>query len=251
MKNIKYKNLISSKNAVIAALNSDIKIYNIILCKDYTDNDIDEIVNVSKQKNININFLSKDDIKKLSNEKRTQYVFADIEDYKYYDIDDILNQKNIKGDKPFIILLDEIEDPYNFGSIIRTAVAAGSSGIIIKNHDACKVNSTVIKVSSGTAFSIKICLVNNISKTIDYLKEKGLWIVGSDMDGESIYNTNLVGTTCLVMGNEGKGISKLVREKCDYICSIPMFGNAESLNVSNATSIMIYEMLRQNYYAKF
>ena len=101
-------------------------------------------------------------------------------------------------------------------------------------------------MSSGTAFNIKIVRVNNISKAIEYLKEKGLWIVGADMSGDNIYNTNLKGTTCLVVGNEGKGISRLVKDKCDYICSIPMYGNAESLNVSNATSILIYELVRQN-----
>ena len=244
------KNIISTKNAIEAAINSDVKIYNIYVLKDNHDNEIANIINIANKKGIRINYLNNDDIDKFSNDKKTQNIFAEIEGYKYHDIDDIIEYAKLKNEKPFIIILDEIEDPYNLGSIIRTAVASGCHGIIIKNRDACKVNSTVIKISSGTAFFIRISIVNNISKSIDYLKSKGLWIVGSDMDGDDIYETNLYETTCLVMGNEGKGISKLVKERCDYICKIPMYGNAESLNVSNATSIMIYEIIRQNKYAK-
>ena len=242
-------NLISTKNAIKEAINSNIRIYNIYVSKDNNDNEIIKIINDAKNKNININYLNKDELLKITNDKKTQNIFAEIEDYKYYDIDDILDYAKNINENPYIIILDEIEDPYNLGSIIRTAVAAGCHGIIIKNRDACKINNTVIKISSGTVFNIRISLVNNISKAIDYLKSNGLWVVGSDMDGNNMYDTNLKGTTCLVMGNEGKGISKLVREKCDYICSIPMYGKAESLNVSNATSIMIYEIIRQNKYA--
>ena len=244
------KNIISTKNAVKEALNANVKIFNLYLSKDNDDKEIMKIIDIAKMRDIKINYLNKDDIKKITNDKKTQSIFAEIDDYKYYEIDDIIDYAISKNEKPYIIVLDEIEDPYNLGSIIRTAVASGCHGIIIKNRDSCKVNNTVIKISSGTAFSIRIALVNNISKAIDYLKSKGLWIVGSDMDGHNMYETDLVGTTCLVMGNEGKGVSKLVREKCDYICSIPMFGKAESLNVSNATSIMIYEIIRQNKYAK-
>ena len=242
-------NLISTKNAVKEAINSNIRIYNIYVSNDNKDNEVLKILDDAKNKGIHISFLNKDELLKITNDKKTQNIFAEIEDFKYYDIDDILNYAKNLNEKPYIIILDEIEDPYNLGSIIRTAVAAGCHGIIIKNRDACRVNNTVIKISSGTAFNIRISLVNNISKAIDNLKSNGLWIVGSDMDGDNMYDTNLKGTTCLVMGNEGKGISKLVSEKCDYICSIPMYGNAESLNVSNATSIMIYEILRQNKYA--
>ena len=242
-------NIISTKNAIKEAINSNIRIYNILVAKDNNDSEILKIIEDAKKKSIHINYLNKDEILKLTNDKKTQNIFAEIEEYKYYDIDDILEYAKSKNEYPFIIILDEIEDPYNLGSIIRTAVASGCHGMIIKNRDACKVNNTVIKISSGTAFNIRISLVNNISKAIEYLKSNGLWIVGSDMNGNNMYETNLKGTTCLVMGNEGKGISKLVREKCDYICSIPMYGKAESLNVSNATSVMIYEIIRQNNYA--
>lgn len=243
-------NIISTKNAIKEAINSNIRIYNILVAKDNNDSEILKIIEDAKKKSIHINYLNKDEILKLTNDKKTQNIYAEIEEYKYYDIDDILEYAKSKNEYPYIIILDEIEDPYNLGSIIRTAVASGCHGIIIKNRDACKVNNTVIKISSGTAFNIRISIVNNISKAIEYLKSNGLWIVGSDMNGNNMYETNLKGTTCLVMGNEGKGISKLVREKCDYICSIPMYGNAESLNVSNATSVMIYEIIRQNKYAK-
>ena len=242
-------NIISTKNAIKEAINSNIRIYNIFVAKDNNDSEILKIIEDAKKKSIHVNYLNKDEILKLTNDKKTQNIFAEIEEYKYYDIDDILEYAKSKNENPYIIILDEIEDPYNLGSIIRTAVASGCHGMIIKNRDACKVNNTVIKISSGTAFNIRISLVNNISKAIEYLKSNGLWIVGSDMNGNNMYETNLKGTTCLVMGNEGKGISKLVREKCDYICSIPMYGNAESLNVSNATSVMIYEIIRQNKYA--
>ena len=243
-------NIISTKNAIKEAINSNIRIYNIFVSKDNNDSEILKTIEDAKKKSIHVNYLNKDEILKLTNDKKTQNIFAEIEEYKYYDIDDILEYAKSKNENPYIIILDEIEDPYNLGSIIRTAVASGCHGMIIKNRDACKVNNTVIKISSGTAFNIRISLVNNISKAIEYLKSNGLWIVGSDMNGNNMYETNLKGTTCLVMGNEGKGISKLVREKCDYICSIPMYGNAESLNVSNATSVMIYEIIRQNKYAK-
>ena len=163
----------------------------------------------------------------------------DVGDYEYCDLDDIITENGM------IVILDHLEDPHNFGAIIRTCVAAGVDGIIIPKDRSVSVNSTVMKTSVGSAINMKICMVTNLNQAIHYLKEKGYWIYASDMDGECYTDTDYSGNVALVIGNEGKGISDLVKKSSDYIISIPMSEKQESLNASVAAGILIYEVRRQ------
>jgi len=178
--------------------------------------------------------------------KNSQGVVASVTDYKYYDIEDILEDANNKHEKPFILVLDKIEDPHNLGAIIRTAECMGVHGIIIQKRNACQVTDTVEKVSAGACSYVKIARVTNITDAIRKLKENNIWVYGLDMDGDSnIYNTDFDGAVAIVVGNEGKGISRLVRDNCDVIVSIPMYGNINSLNASVSSAISVYEISKQ------
>ena len=163
----------------------------------------------------------------------------DIGEYRYYDIDDIIKEYG------FIVMLDHLEDTHNFGAIIRTCEAAGVDGIIIPKDRSVSVNSTVMKTSSGAATNMKICMVTNLVQTIKYLKDKGYYITATDMDGENYTDISYTGSTCIVIGNEGKGVAHLVKKSSDYIASIPLLGKINSLNASVAAGILIYEVVRQ------
>lgn len=168
-----------------------------------------------------------------------QGIIVDIEEFDYCDIDDIIKEQGL------IVMLDHLEDTHNFGAIIRTCLAAGVDGIIIPKDRSVKVNSTVMKTSSGAAIRSKICMVTNLNQTIKYLKEKGYWFYAADMNGENYSEIDYAPNTCLIIGNEGSGVSELVKKSSDYIVSIPMKGQFESLNASVATGILIYEVVRQ------
>ena len=171
--------------------------------------------------------------------------------YNYSSVDEIIDKARKLNTSPFIIILDGIEDPHNLGAIIRTAECGGVHGIIIPKRRSAHVTQTVYKSSAGAVEHMSIAKVNNISDTIEELKEKGLWVYGADIDGQEYYfNTELKGPIALVIGSEGKGISRLVKEKCDFLLKIPMFGHISSLNASNAASILIYEVVRQSYGSK-
>ena len=170
--------------------------------------------------------------------------------YNYSEVDDILAEAEQKGEPPFIFLLDGIEDPHNLGAIIRTANIAGAHGVIIPKNRAVGLTATVNRASAGALNYTKVAKVTNIGKTIDELKDKGIWFVCADMDGQVMYSQNLTGPIGLVIGNEGDGVSRLVREKCDYVTSIPMKGEIESLNASVAAGVLAYEIVRQRMYGK-
>ncbi|MDD2377196.1 MAG: 23S rRNA (guanosine(2251)-2'-O)-methyltransferase RlmB, partial [Clostridia bacterium] len=178
--------------------------------------------------------------------KNSQGIVASVTDYEYFEVDDILQEAESRGEKPFVVILDKIEDPHNLGAIIRTIDCLGAHGCIIQKRNAAQVTDTVEKVAAGATSYVKVARVTNITETIKYLKEKGLWIYGLDMEGASdIYSTKLDGAIGLVIGNEGEGISRLVRENCDVIIKIPMVGNIESLNASVSAAISMYEIVRQ------
>ena len=178
--------------------------------------------------------------------KNSQGIVASVTDYDYFTIEDILQEAEKRGEKPFIVILDKIEDPHNLGAIIRTCECMGVHGIIIQKRNACQVTDTVEKVAAGACSFVKIARVTNITESIKYLKEKGLWIYGLDMEGsEIIYDTKLEGAIGIVVGNEGSGISRLVKENCDFMMYIPMTGNINSLNASVSAAISIYEVGRQ------
>ncbi|MBQ2946243.1 MAG: 23S rRNA (guanosine(2251)-2'-O)-methyltransferase RlmB [Bacilli bacterium] len=228
--------LVFGKNVALEYLNSDKKIYKAFIQNNFNDYDL---INKVKYKNIKFQTLTKFDMdKKVSG--LHQGIILDVEDYKYADIYDIISEND-----SLIVMLDHIEDPHNFGAIIRSCEAAGVEGIIIPTDRSVEVNSTVIKTSVGTTEKMKIARVTNLNSTIKILKDKGYWIFGTDMDGTDYTKLDYKGKTCIICGNEGSGMSKLVRENCDFIASIPMQGEVNSLNASVATAIIIFEAVKQ------
>ena len=206
------------------------------LCKE------NRIVSVFAEKNKLDRMITKEG-EKLRN---SQGVVASITDFEYSEVDDILDYAKSKNEEPLIVILDKIEDPHNLGAVLRTIDCLGFHGCIIQKRNACQVNDTVEKVAAGACSYVKVSRVTNITETIKYLKKQGLWIYGLDMDGaEDIYNTKLNGALAVVIGNEGEGISRLVKENCDGIIKIPMVGNINSLNASVSSAISMYEIIRQ------
>lgn len=227
---------IYGKNVALEYLNGNKKINKAYVQNNFNDY---EIINKLHKKNINVQTLSKIDCdKKVSG--LHQGIILDVEDYKYANLNDLISDKD-----SLIIMLDHIEDPHNFGAIIRTCEAAGVDGIIIPHDRSALVNATVIKTSVGTTENMKIASVTNLNSTIKLLKEKGYWIYGTDMDGTDYTKLDYKGKTCIICGNEGSGMSKLVKENCDFIASIPMKGKVNSLNASVATAIVVFEAIKQ------
>ena len=192
-----------------------------------------------------INYVSKERLDQLSETRAHQGVIAQVAAYEYSTVDEILARAEEKGEPPFLILLDNVEDPHNLGAIIRTANLAGAHGVIIPKRRAVGLTSTVAKTSAGAINYTPVAKVTNIVRTIEELKEKGIWFVCADMGGETMYDLDLTGPMGLVIGNEGEGVSRLVREACDFTASIPMKGDIDSLNASVAAGVLAYEIVRQ------
>ncbi|MDP4146255.1 MAG: 23S rRNA (guanosine(2251)-2'-O)-methyltransferase RlmB [Bacillota bacterium] len=240
------EDLIEGRNAVIEALRSDRTIEQILIAKGDTEGSINVVLGLAKDKGIVVKEVDRKKLDQMSETRSHQGVIAIVTPYKYCELEDIFSFAESKGEKPFVIILDEIEDPHNFGSIIRTAEVCGAHGIVIPKRRNVGVTPTVYKTSAGAIEYMKIAKVSNINAAIDSIKEKGAWVFGADMDGkEYCYNTDLTGGVALVIGSEGKGISKLTKEKCDVLVKIPMVGNITSLNASVAGGIIMYEILKQ------
>ena len=228
--------LVYGKNVALEYLDSNKKIDKAFIQNNFNDYDI---INKIKRMNIRVQTLNKFDMdKKVSG--LHQGVILNVEDYKYADIYDIISDED-----SLIVMLDHIEDPHNFGAIIRSCEAAGVDGIIIPSDRSVEVNATVIKTSVGTTEKMKIARVTNLNSTIKLLKDKGYWIFGTDMDGEDYTKLDYKGKTCIICGNEGSGMSKLTKENCDFIASIPMKGEVNSLNASVATAVVVFEATKQ------
>lgn len=240
------EDIIEGRNAVIEALKSDRTIEQILISSGEGHGSINVIYALAKEKKIVIKEVDRRKLDNLSVTGSHQGVIAYVTPYKYCEIEDILNYAKEKGEDPFIIILDEIEDPHNFGSIVRTAEVCGAHGIIIPKRRNVGVTPTVYKTSAGAVEYMKISKVTNINSAIDTLKKKGIWAYGAHMDGKSYcFQNNFTGPVALVIGSEGKGISKLTKEKCDVLVKIPMKGNITSLNASVAAGIIMYEILKQ------
>lgn len=240
------EDIIEGRNAVIEALKSDRTIEQIFVAEGDVKGSINVVLGLAKEKRIVVKEVDRRKLDQMSETGAHQGVIAMVTPYNYFDISDILNEAETRGEKPFIIILDEIEDPHNFGSIIRSAEVCGAHGIIIPKRRNVGVTPTVYKSSAGAVEHMKIAKVSNINSVIEVLKEKGIWIYGADMVGESYcYDTDLSGAVALVIGSEGKGISKLTKEKCDLLIKIPMVGKINSLNASVAGGIIMYEILKQ------
>lgn len=236
---------IEGRNAVIEAFRSGKTIDKLYVLDGCKDGPVMTVIREAKKANTIINYVSKEQLDRMSHTGHHQGVIANAAAYEYAQVEDILNAASEKGEPPFIFILDGIEDPHNLGAIIRTANLCGAHGVIIPKRRAAGLTATVLKTSAGALNYTPVAKVTNIGNTIDELKEKGLWFVCADMGGQVMYELDLKGPIGLVIGNEGEGVSRLVKEKCDFVASIPMKGNIDSLNASVAAGVLAYEIVRQ------
>ena len=236
---------IEGRNAVIEAFRSGKTIDKLYVLDGCKDGPVMTIIREAKKTDTIIRYVDREILDRLSKTGHQQGVVANAAAYDYAEVEDILNAAREKGEPPFVFILDGIEDPHNLGAIIRTANLAGAHGVIIPKRRAVGLTATVAKTSAGALNYTPVAKVTNLSATIEELKKEGLWFVCADMGGETMYNLNLTGPIGLVIGNEGEGVSRLVKEKCDYVASIPMKGNIDSLNASVAAGVLAYEIVRQ------
>ena len=242
--------VICGRNAVLEAFRSGKTIDRLYVQEGVADGTLQSILRTAKKTDAIINFVNKERLNKYAEGDKHQGVVAMAAAYNYAEVEDILNAANEKGEPPFIIVLDDIEDPHNLGAIIRTANQAGAHGVIIPKRHAVGLTATVARTSAGAINYTPVAKVTNISRTIEELKEKGIWFACADMSGELMYNCNLKGAIGLVIGSEGNGVSRLVKEKCDFVVKIPMFGQIDSLNASVAAGVLSYEIVRQRMNTK-
>ena len=236
---------IEGRNPVIAAYRSGKTIDKLFVLDGCQDGPVKTITREARKQHTIISYVSKERLDQLSETHHHQGVIAIAAAYDYASVDDILAKAREKGEAPFIFLLDGIEDPHNLGAIIRTANLAGAHGVIIPKHRAVGLTATVARTSAGALNFTPVAKVTNLGAAMDELKKEGLWFVCADMKGEVMYRQNLTGPIGLVIGNEGEGVSRLVREKCDFTASIPMKGDIDSLNASVAAGVLAYEIVRQ------
>ena len=241
-----YSDQVEGRNAVLELLESDRDINKIYISDGEKHGSINKIIALAKQKKVIINEVSKAKLNQMAQTENNQGVIAIVPPFNYCEIEDIIELAKRKKEKPFILILDGLEDPHNLGSIIRTAETAGVHGIIIPKRRAVGVNSTVAKVSAGAVEYMKIARVNNINDAIKYLKENDVWIYGTDMNSDKFYfEEDFTSGVGIVIGSEGFGMSKLVKENCDFLIKIPMRGKITSLNASVSAGIVMYEVVKQ------
>ena len=259
----KLTEMIEGRNAVLEAFRSGKCVDKLFILDGCQDGPVRTIAREARKHDTIVKFVPKERLDSMSETGAHQGVIAQVAAYDYSTVEDILKKAEDKGEPPFIILLDNIEDPHNLGAIIRTANLAGAHGVIIPKHRAVGLTATVAKTSAGalnytpvaktSAGALNytpVAKVTNLGHTIDELKEQGMWFVCADMGGETMYNLNLTGPIGVVIGNEGEGVSRLIREKCDFVASIPMKGDIDSLNASVAAGVLGYEIVRQRLQKK-
>ncbi|MCI8561007.1 MAG: 23S rRNA (guanosine(2251)-2'-O)-methyltransferase RlmB [Dorea sp.] len=239
------ENIIEGRNALLEALRAGKPIDKLYVLDGCEDGPVRTIVREAKKHDVILKFVSKERLSQLSQTGKHQGVVAFVAAYEYSEVEDMLALAKERGEDPFLILLDNIEDPHNLGAIIRTANLAGAHGVIIPKRRAVGLTATVAKTSAGALNYTPVAKVTNLKKTMEELKEKGLWFVCADMGGEQMYKLNLTGPVGLVVGNEGEGVSRLVKETCDFTAGIPMKGEIGSLNASVAAGVLAYEIVRQ------
>mgnify|MGYP000582798324 CR=1 FL=1 len=241
---------IEGSTAVLEAFRSGKCVDKLFILDGCQDGPVRTIAREARKKDTIINYVSKERLDQLSETHAHQGVIAQVAAYEYSTVEDILAKAEEKGEPPFLILLDNVEDPHNLGAIIRTANLAGAHGVIIPKRRAVGLTSTVAKTSAGAINYTPVAKVTNLVRTMEELKQKGIWFVCADMGGESMYRMHLTGPLGLVIGNEGEGVSRLVREACDFTASIPMKGDIDSLNASVAAGVLAYEIVRQRLVAE-
>lgn len=243
---MRYEELtIEGRNAVIEAFRSGKTIDKVFILDGCQDGPIQTVKREARKQGAIIRFVEKDRLDQMSSTGKHQGVIAYCAAYEYSEMDEIFELAEKRGEEPFVLLLDGIEDPHNLGAIIRTANLCGAHGVIIPKDNAAGLTATVVKASAGAINYTPVVKVTNMARTIEELKKKGLWFACADMGGEVMYNLNLKGPIGLIIGSEGSGVSRLVKEKCDYIAAIPMKGDIDSLNASVAAGVLCYEIVRQ------
>ncbi len=237
--------IIEGKNSVYEALVAGKTFNKLMAAKGLSDEHSNKIINLARDKGVSINFVDRKILDRSSETGRHQGFVAEITDFLYSEIEEVYDLAAKRGEQPFVVILDNIEDPHNLGSIIRVCECAGVHGVVIPKQRACAINATVLKTSAGACNHLPVCRVANINQIIEKLKKEGFWIYCADMDGEYVYKTNLTGPIAVVIGSEGKGVSRLTKQLCDGVVKLPMFGKVNSLNASTATSAIVYEIVRQ------
>ena len=237
--------VIEGRNAVLEALRSGKPMDKLYVLDGCQDGPIRTIVREAKKHDVILQFVTKERLNQLSETGKHQGVIAHAAAYEYAQVEDMLELAKSRGEDPFIFLLDNIEDPHNLGAIIRTANLAGAHGVIIPKRRAVGLTATVARTSAGALNYTPVARVTNLKKTVEDLKKQGLWFVCADMDGTVVYDLDLKGPIGLVIGNEGEGVSRLMKENCDFVAGIPMKGDIDSLNASVAAGVLAYEIVRQ------
>lgn len=243
---MRYEELtIEGRNAVLEAFRAGKTIDKLFVLDGCQDGPVRTILREAKKTDCIVNFVKKERLDQMSETGKHQGVIAYAAAYEYGTVEEMLERAKEKNEQPFLILLDNIEDPHNLGSIIRTANQVGAHGVIIPKRRAVGLTATVAKASAGAINYTPVAKVTNLVKTMDELKKQGMWFVCGDMGGDSMYSLDLTGPMGVVIGNEGEGVSRLVKENCDFVATIPMFGDIDSLNVSVAMGVLSYEIVRQ------
>lgn len=242
--------LIIGRNPILEAIKAGREIDTLYVAKDDRQGIVGKIIAMCRENNIIVKDVEKKKLDYMCGGANHQGVIARVAAHSYATVEDIFEAAEKKGEKPFIIICDEIEDPHNLGAIIRTAECAGAHGVIIPKRRNATLNSTVAKTSAGALEYMPVARVSNLASTIDELKERGVWIYGTDMDGQVWCQTDLRDSIALIIGSEGKGMGRLIREKCDFVLSLPMSGEINSLNASVAAGIVMYEASRQRHNIK-
>lgn len=238
--------ILVGRNAVTEALKAGRGINRLLLAEGAREGSFTEILALAKERGIVCRFSERRKLDSLAGEQRHQGVLAYVSPVAYAELEDILRRAGERGEQPFLLLLDELEDPHNLGALLRTADAAGVHGVLIPKRRSVSLNAAVAKASAGAIEYVPVARIGNIVQTLKFLKEKGFWVAGADMDGEKpYYDADLTGSLVLVIGSEGKGLSRLTRENCDFLVRLPMVGHINSLNASVAGSLLMYESLRQ------
>ena len=239
------EDMLAGRNAVMEALKGSSRINRLMVADGSSEGSIRELIAVAKEKGVPVQFLERSKLDSMAKGIRHQGVLAQVSPVEYVELEDILLKAREKQEDPFIILLDELEDPHNLGAILRSADAAGAHGVLIPKRRSCPLSATVAKTSAGAVEHVPVARIGNIVQTIKALKEEGLWVAGADMDGKNYYEADLTGPLILVVGSEGQGIGRLVKEQCDFIVRIPMLGAINSLNASVAGSVLMFEVTKQ------
>lgn len=242
------ENQLEGRNAVLEVLKSGRDVEKIIVQKGNVEGTVRRIAGMARDRGIVVQEVVRQKLDEMSQTKNHQGVIAIVSEHEYAEVEDILRSAEEKGEKPFIIILDNITDPHNLGAIIRTAECAGAHGVIIPKRRSVGLTAVVGKTSAGALEYMPVARVTNISRTIEELKEKGIWVACADMGGDECFDANMKGAIALVIGSEGEGVSRLVKEKCDFVVSIPMYGKISSLNASVAGALLMYEVVRQRNY---